>query len=194
MSEGAPKFRVSYRTDETTWYTCTMPGVTGEIVDVVSLEVLFPFKKREERARSGSPPFLVISAADDPGVRVKMVDRDEKKIYFPANKSNREDWEKTVSIILTDLYNGWSAISSRIGVYLIMGKSRTRPVESTRQESLDGFISKERADNILRELQTAASVSVTPSTDRPGQVLRDDVRSVLKETERVIVKYLWTLK
>lgn len=194
MSEGAPKFRVSYRTDETTWYTCTMPGVPGEIVEEVSLDVLFPFKMREERACSGSPSFLVISAAEDPGVRVKMPDRDEKRIYFPANRSNKGDWEKTVWIILTDLYNGWSVISSRIGHYLIMGKPRTRPVESTREELPAGCISKQHADKILQELHTAASVPVTASADRPAYVLRDDVRSVLKETERVIVKYLWTLK
>ena len=198
------RYRMSYRpAGREFWFTCTMPGVAGVIMDPIELAGSYPHVVLVERMAASSsvqdPDYLLISASEAPDV-APLTESGvvSKRDYYPAhaNLRHKSSWDRVCTQILTDLYNGFCVHSNRDGSVLLTRRAPKRRAPDGEAELSTpaniGCVSRADADAIMRELREAAGKDV--GDDASGWVRRDEVRQVLKDVEQVVIKYLWRLK
>ena len=181
MAEGA-KFRIMYRpTGGHAWFVCDFAGQIGVEKGLTADLPVVLFKMENVEITAVEP------AAD---ARSARMERHRHMFPFLGSKTF---WDRWCGEVLTNLYSGFIIVDSTDASITVAKPKRKAPYSDGLLPPA-GFISREDADKIIREVQEAAQVAIPSSTDHPNLVEAARVRSVLKDVERVIVKYLWTVK
>ena len=182
MAEGA-KFRIMYHPSKGfDWFVCDFPGQEG-VGKGLTADLPVVLLKMEN---------VEITAAAEPAADARSARMEHHRHMFPFLGS-KPFWDRWCADVLTNLYSGF-IIVERTDASITVAKPKRKAPYSDGLLPPAGFISREDADKIIREVQEAAQVAIPSSTDHPNLVEAARVRSVLKDVERVIVKYLWTVK